>query len=60
MNAYLASSGLQFMGETIVNTTIISAPCSTKNQTEARDLKMRQTRKSLPQRSLGAARGIMA
>ena len=48
------------MGETIVNTTIISAPCSTKNQTEARDLKMRQTRKSLPQRSLGAARGIMA
>ena len=40
MNAYLASRGLQVRGG-----TIIAAPNSTKNQTERRDPKMRQTRK---------------
>ena len=32
-------------GGTIVDATIIAAPSSTKNQTEARDPEMRQTRK---------------
>jgi transposase, IS5 family len=45
MNAYLASRGLQVRGGTIVDATIIAAPSSTKNQTEARDPEMRQTRK---------------
>jgi IS5 family transposase len=45
MNAYLASRGLQVRGGTIVDATIIAAPSSTKNQAEARDPEMRQTRK---------------
>ena len=45
MNAYLASRGLQVKDGTIVDGTIIAAPNSTKNQTEARDPEMRQTRK---------------
>ena len=47
MNAYLASRGLQVKGGTIVDATIIAAPSSTKNQTEARDPEMRQTRKGM-------------
>jgi IS5 family transposase len=42
MNAYLASRGLQVKDGTIVDGTIIAAPNSTKNQTEARDPEMRQ------------------
>jgi transposase, IS5 family len=45
VNAYLASRGLQVKGGTIVDATIITAPSSTKNRTQARDPEMRQTRK---------------
>ena len=45
VNAYLASRGLQVKGGTIVDATIIAAPSSTKNRTQARDPEMRQTRK---------------
>jgi len=45
VNAYLASRGLQVKGGTIVDATIIAAPSSTKNQAQARDPEMRQTRK---------------
>jgi transposase, IS5 family len=45
MNTYLASRGLQVKGGTIVDATIIAAPSSTKNQAEARDPEMHQTRK---------------
>ena len=45
VNAYLASRGLQVKGGTIVDATIITAPRSTKNQAQARDPEMRQTRK---------------
>jgi IS5 family transposase len=45
VNAYLVSRGLQVKGGTIVDATIIAAPSSTKNQAQARDPEMRQTRK---------------
>ena len=45
VNGYLASRGLKVAGGTIVDATIIAAPSSTKNQTEARDPEMHQTRK---------------
>jgi len=45
VNGYLASCGLKVAGGTIVDATIITAPSSTKNKTEARDPEMHQTRK---------------
>ena len=45
VNGYLASRGLKVAGGTIVDATIIAAPSSTKNQNEARDPEMHQTRK---------------
>ena len=45
INAHLAARGLQVREGTIVDSTIISAPSSTKNQARARDPEMHQTRK---------------
>ena len=45
INAHLAARGLQVREGTIVDSTIISAPSSTKNQAWARDAEMHQTRK---------------
>lgn len=45
IRTYLAEQGLQISRGTIVDATIISAPSSTKNRTEARDPEMHQTKK---------------
>ena len=45
INAHLARQGLQVREGTIVDSTIISAPSSTKNRERARDPEMHQTRK---------------
>ena len=45
INAHLAARGLQVREGTIVDSTIISAPSSTKNRERARDPEMHQTRK---------------
>ena len=45
INAHLARQGLQVCEGTIVDSTIISAPSSTKNRERARDPEMHQTRK---------------
>jgi IS5 family transposase len=45
MNGLLERKGLLLRSGTIVDATIISAPSSTKNQTESRDPEMKQTRK---------------
>ena len=45
INAHLAARGLQVSEGTIVDSTIISAPSSTKNRERARDPEMHQTRK---------------
>ena len=45
INTHLAARGLQVREGTIVDSTIISAPSSTKNQARARDPEMHQTRK---------------
>lgn len=44
-NRYLSDKGLLLREGTIVDATIISAPSSTKNQTQSRDKEMRQTKK---------------
>ncbi len=45
VNHYLASKGLRISTGTIVDATIIAAPCSTKNSKKERDPEMHQTRK---------------
>jgi len=45
INAHLARQGLQLREGTIVDSTIISAPSSTKNRERKRDPEMHQTRK---------------
>jgi transposase, IS5 family len=45
MNEHLAARGLKVAGGTIVDATIIAAPSSTKNEAQARDPEMHQTRK---------------
>lgn len=45
IGSLLRESGLILKQGTIVDATILSAPSSTKNQTESRDPEMRQTRK---------------
>ena len=45
INAHLAEQGLLMRAGTIVDATIIAAPCSTKNQDNARDPDMHQTKK---------------
>lgn len=45
VNEHLAARGLKVAGGTIVDATIIAAPCSTKNAARARDPEMHQTRK---------------
>lgn len=45
VNDYLAEKGLKVSRGTIVDATIISAPSSTKNQDQARDPEMHQTKK---------------
>ena len=45
VNDYLASRGLKVAGGTIVDATIIAAASSTKNEAQARDPEMHQTRK---------------
>jgi IS5 family transposase len=45
VNKHLAAHGLKVAGGTIVDATIIAAPSSTKNEAQARDPEMRQTRK---------------
>jgi IS5 family transposase len=45
VNAYLAEKGMGISRGTIVDATIIAAPCSTKNREKARDPEMHQTRK---------------
>ncbi len=45
INAHLAARGLLVREGTIVDSTIISAPSSTKNQEHERDPEMHQTRK---------------
>lgn len=42
---YLAQQGLEMSRGTMANTTIISAPSSTKNRQKGRDLEMHQTKK---------------
>ncbi len=42
---HLAANGLQVATGTIVDATIINAPCSTKNREKARDPEMHQTKK---------------
>ena len=55
INAHLARQGLQVCEGTIVDSTIISAPSSTKNRERARDPEMHQTRKG--RRSARSTRG---
>src|ERR1017187_1815249 len=45
VNLYLASKGIRISTGTIVDATIIAAPCSTKNSKKERDPEMHQTRK---------------
>lgn len=45
VNHYLSSKGLRISTGTIVDATIIAAPCSTKNRRQERDPEMHQTRK---------------
>jgi IS5 family transposase len=45
VGAMLAERGLLMRQGTIVDATIIAAPCSTKNQSKSRDPEMHQTRK---------------
>jgi transposase, IS5 family len=45
VNHYLEDRGIRIGTGTIVDATIIHAPCSTKNSTDARDPEMHQTRK---------------
>ena len=45
VNRYLESQGIRITTGTIVDATIIHAPCSTKNQSRERDPEMHQTRK---------------
>lgn len=45
VNVYLAENGLTVSRGTLVDATIISAPCSTKNKDKARDPDMHQTKK---------------
>jgi len=45
INQYLLSKGLRLSRNTIVDTTIIEAPSSTKNATGTRDPEMHQTKK---------------
>src|SRR5438552_12928793 len=45
INAHLAQQGLLMRAGTIVDATIIAAPSSTKNEDEARDPEMHQTKK---------------
>ena len=45
VNQYLQENGLKVSRGTIVDASIISAPCSTKNKKKERDPEMRQTRK---------------
>ena len=45
VNLYLDSNGLRISTGTIVDATIIAAPCSTKNSKKERDPEMHQTRK---------------
>lgn len=45
VNVYLAGRGLKIARGTIVDATIINAPCSTKNVAGERDPEMRQTKK---------------
>jgi IS5 family transposase len=45
VNRYLESQGIRITTGTIVDATIIHAPCSTKNQSGERDPEMHQTRK---------------
>jgi transposase, IS5 family len=45
INQYLLSKGLRLSKGTIVDATIIEAPCSTKNATGTRDPEMHQTKK---------------
>ena len=45
MNKNLEKNGLRLSEGSIVDTTIISAPCTTKNSTGERDPEMHQTRK---------------
>ncbi len=45
VNLYLGSRGLRISTGTIVDATIIAAPCSTKNEKKQRDPEMHQTRK---------------
>ena len=45
INAHLAERGLLLREGTMVDATIIEAPCSTKNEAKARDPEMHQTKK---------------
>jgi IS5 family transposase len=45
VNLYLQSKGVRITTGTIVNATILHAPCSTKNREQQRDPEMHQTRK---------------
>jgi len=45
VNHHLASKGIQIATGTIVDATILHAPCSTKNKSGARDPEMHQTKK---------------
>lgn len=45
VNGYLESRGMKLGTGTIVDATLIQAPCSTKNKQEQRDPEMHQTRK---------------
>ena len=45
VNCYLERQGIRITTGTIVDATIIHAPCSTKNQSGERDPEMHQTRK---------------
>jgi transposase, IS5 family len=45
INAYLAARGMTVNGSTIVDATIIAAPCSSKNEDKKRDPEMHQTKK---------------
>src|SRR5580698_6045277 len=45
VNRYLESKGIRITTGTIVDATIVAAPCSTKNSTGERDPEMHQTKK---------------
>jgi len=45
VNLYLASHGIRITTGTIVDATIIHAPCSTKNENKERDPEMHQAKK---------------